>query len=139
VIWSSCAEHTASKRELGSSGPLTMGPTGCPATSSRNCHHSQRNNPEGYSSHPPYGGSLKSRTFKIKYKRVTRINFVDCWTLTTEGVRYSETSRTTYQSTRRHIRCVHLKPHVCLFSTVKTACLATDFHRPVRRQNDFLA
>jgi hypothetical protein len=42
-------------------GPsLKMGPTGCPDTSVRNCHHSLRNNLEERSSDLLRGGSLKS-------------------------------------------------------------------------------
>ena len=45
------------------SGPLNMGPIGCPETSVRNCHYSLRNNPAERSSHLFRGGSLKSWNF----------------------------------------------------------------------------
>ena len=40
---------------------LEDGADRCPETSARNCHYSPCNNPEKRSSHPPRGGSLKSR------------------------------------------------------------------------------
>jgi len=41
-----------------------MGPIGCPETSVRNYHYSQRNNPEERSSNLLRGGNLQSRKIK---------------------------------------------------------------------------
>jgi len=46
--------------------PLKVGPIGCTQTSARNYHHSLRNIPEEYSSHPLRGWSAKSHLGTVR-------------------------------------------------------------------------